>query len=32
MIFAKIDFINLLPFHILNKKNIQSSQLNARIK
>lgn len=26
MIFAKIDFINLLPFYVFIKKNIQSSQ------
>ncbi len=32
MIFAKIDFINLLPFHIFIKKNIQSSQLKASIE
>lgn len=32
MIFAKIDFINLLPFHIYIKKNIQSSQLKASIE
>ena len=32
MIFAKIDFINLLPFHIFIKKNIQSSQLKAIIE
>lgn len=31
MIFAKIDFINLLPFHIYIKKNIQSSQIKAII-
>jgi len=31
MKFAKIDFINLLPFHIYIKKNIQSSQLKAII-
>ncbi|XPV69187.1 MAG: MqnA/MqnD/SBP family protein [Halarcobacter sp.] len=31
MIFAKIDFINLLPFHIFIKKNIQSSQIKAII-
>lgn len=31
MIFAKIDFINLLPFHIYLKKNIQSSQIKAII-
>lgn len=32
MIFAKIDFINLLPFHIYIKKNIQSSQLKSIIE
>ena len=32
MIFAKIDFINLLPFHIFIKKNIQSSQLKSIIE
>ena len=32
MIFAKIDFINLLPFHIFIKKNIQSTQLKSIIK
>lgn len=32
MIFAKIDFINLLPFHIFIKKNIKSSQLKAIIE
>jgi len=26
MIFAKIDFINLLPFYVFIKKNIRSSQ------
>ena len=31
MIFAKIDFINLLPFYIYIKKNIQSSQTKAII-
>ena len=31
MIFAKIDYINLLPFHIYFKKNIQSSQMKAII-
>jgi chorismate dehydratase len=31
MIFAKIDFINLLPFYIYIKKNIQSSQIKAII-
>ncbi len=32
MIFAKIDFINLLPFHIYLKKNIKSSQLKQIIE
>ena len=32
MIFAKIDFINLLPFHIFLKKNIQSTQLKSIIQ
>lgn len=32
MIFAKIDFINLLPFHIYIKKNIHSNQLKAIIE
>ena len=32
MIFAKIDFINLLPFHIFIKKNIKSSQQKAIIE
>ncbi len=32
MIFAKIDFINLLPFHIFLKKNIQSTQLKSIIE
>lgn len=32
MIFAKIDFINLLPFHIFIKKNIKSSQLKSIIE
>lgn len=32
MIFAKIDFINLLPFHIYLKKNITSSQQKAIIE
>lgn len=32
MIFAKIDFINLLPFHIFIKKNIKSTQLKASIE
>ncbi len=31
MIFAKIDFINLLPFYIFIKKNIQSSQIKQII-
>ena len=31
MIFAKIDFINLLPFYIYIKKNIKSSQTKAII-
>ena len=31
MIFAKIDFINLLPFYIYVKKNISSSQTKAII-
>lgn len=31
MIFAKIDFINLLPFHIFIKKNIKSNQIKAII-
>lgn len=31
MIFAKIDFINLLPFYIYIKKNIKSSQVKAII-
>ena len=31
MIFAKIDFINLLPFYIFLKKNISSSQIKAII-
>lgn len=31
MIFAKIDFINLLPFHIYIKKNIKSNQLKSII-
>jgi len=31
MIFAKIDFINLLPFYIFIKKNIKSSQIKAII-
>ena len=32
MIFAKIDFINLLPFHVYLKKTIQSSQIKAIIE
>jgi chorismate dehydratase len=32
MIFAKIDFINLLPFHIFIKKNVQSTQLKSIIE
>ena len=32
MIFSKIDFINLLPFHVFIKKNIKSSQLKAIIE
>ena len=32
MIFAKIDFINLLPFHIYIKKNINSSQIKSIIE
>lgn len=32
MIFAKIDFINLLPFHIYVKKNIPSNQIKAIIE
>ena len=32
MIFAKIDFINLLPFHIFMKKNIKSNQLKSIIE
>jgi chorismate dehydratase len=31
LIFAKIDFINLLPFYVFTKKNIQSSQIKAII-
>jgi chorismate dehydratase len=31
MIFAKIDFINLLPFYIFIKKNIRSSQIKQII-
>lgn len=32
MIFAKIDFINLLPFHVFIKKRIRSNQLKAIIE
>jgi len=32
MIFAKIDFINLLPFHIYLKKNINSNQIKSIIR
>ena len=32
MVFAKIDFINLLPFHIYMKKNINSTQTKAIIE
>ena len=32
MVFAKIDFINLLPFHIYIKKNIRSTQTKAIIE
>jgi len=31
MIFAKIDYINLLPFYIFIKKNLKSSQIKAII-
>ncbi len=31
MIFAKIDFINLLPFYVFIKKNIKSSQVKQII-
>lgn len=31
MIFAKIDFINLLPFHVYIKKNIRSNQIKSII-
>ena len=31
MIFAKIDYINLLPFYVFIKKNIKSSQIKAII-
>ena len=29
MLFSKIEFINLLPFHIYMKKNIKSNQQKA---
>jgi len=32
MVFAKIDFINLLPFHVFIKKNIRSTQIKAIIE
>ncbi len=32
MIFAKIDFINLLPFHVYLKKTIQSTQVKAIVE
>ena len=32
MVFAKIDFINLLPFHVYIKKNIKSTQTKAIIE
>ena len=32
MIFAKIDFINLLPFHVYIKKNITSNQIKSIIQ
>ncbi|WP_072682542.1 MqnA/MqnD/SBP family protein [Arcobacter sp. LA11] len=32
MIFAKIDFINLLPFHVYIKKNIRSNQIKSIIQ
>jgi len=32
MIFAKIDFINLLPFHVYIKKNIASTQVKSIIQ
>lgn len=32
MIFSKIDFINLLPFHVYIKKNIKSNQLKSSIE
>lgn len=31
MIFAKIDFINLLPFHVYIKKNVRSNQIKSII-
>ncbi len=32
MIFAKIDFINLLPFHVYIKKNLKSNQMKSIIQ
>ncbi|RXJ90132.1 hypothetical protein CRV01_02915 [Arcobacter sp. CECT 8983] len=32
MLFAKIDFINLLPFHVYIKRNIKSNQVKAIIE
>ncbi len=32
MIFAKIDFINLLPFHVYIKKHIKSTQIKSIIR
>ncbi|PLY09634.1 MAG: hypothetical protein C0625_00035 [Arcobacter sp.] len=32
MIFAKIDFINLLPFHVYIKRNIKSNQIKSIIQ
>jgi len=32
MLFAKIDFINLLPFHVYIKKNIKSTQVKSIIE
>lgn len=32
MIFAKIDFINLLPFHVYIKKSIRSNQIKSIIR
>ena len=32
MVFAKIDFINLLPFHVYIKKNIKSTQTKSIIE